>query len=132
MCFEHFVDSRHSNDPTDINYRPTLFAYKSQQPSESQTARNERLSKRNLLQQFKEQEEKETLTLKRHHDFSLFSHSYCCTYTTTTDDVSSLTENTFISNPDLPVDDVNIKILKDEGMQCDPGPLLVENMALKK
>lgn len=68
-----------------------------------------------LKQEFKEQEEKETLTLKRHHDFSLFSHSYCCTYTTTTDDVSSLTENTFISNPDLPVDDVNIKILKDEG-----------------
>lgn len=50
VCFEHFVDSRHSDDPTDINYRPTLFAYKSQQPSESQTARNERLSKRNSLQ----------------------------------------------------------------------------------
>lgn len=62
----------------------------------------------------------------------MFSHSYCCTDSTTTDDVSSLTENTFISNPDLPVDDVNIKILKDEGMQCDPDPLLVENMALKK
>uniref|UniRef100_A0A8W8IAC1 THAP-type domain-containing protein n=1 Tax=Magallana gigas TaxID=29159 RepID=A0A8W8IAC1_MAGGI len=93
VCSEHFVDSRHSDDPTDINYRTTLFAYKSQQPSESQTARNERLSKRNLLQS---------------------------------------TENTFISNPDLPVDDVNIKILKDEGMQCDPDPLLVENMALKK
>lgn len=132
VCSEHVVDSWHRDDPTDINYRPTLFAYKSQQPSESQTARNERLGKRNLLQEFKEQEEKETLTLKRHHDFSLFSHSYCCTDSTTTDDVSSLTENTFISNPDLPVDDVNIKILKDEGMQCDPDPLFVENMALKK
>lgn len=50
VCSEHFLDSLHSDDPTDINYRPTLFVYKSQQPSESQTTRNERLSKRNLLQ----------------------------------------------------------------------------------
>lgn len=50
VCSEHFVDSWHSDDPTDINYRPTLFSYKTREPSETQAAREERHSKRNLLQ----------------------------------------------------------------------------------
>ncbi|XP_062596061.1 peroxynitrite isomerase THAP4-like, partial [Saccostrea cucullata] len=50
VCSEHFVESWHSDDPADENYRLTLFKYKIKPKSKSETARNARHSKRILLQ----------------------------------------------------------------------------------
>ena len=50
ICSEHFVDGWHSDDPSDVNYRPSLFSYKEIPPSEADCARNDRRSRRNLLQ----------------------------------------------------------------------------------
>lgn len=50
ICSAHFVGGWHSDDPSDENYRPTIFAYKEKTPSESETNRENRRAKRNLLQ----------------------------------------------------------------------------------
>ncbi|XP_048737564.2 uncharacterized protein LOC125652413 [Ostrea edulis] len=126
VCSELFVDSWHSDDPTDINYRPTLFSYKTREPSETQAAREERHSKRNLLQEINETDRTERLLMQKHHDFSLYSHSY---YTSQPDCLQDINNN---NDENMILDDVDIKTLKDEGVQCDPDPLLQENLALKK
>ena len=50
ICSAHFVEGWHSDDPNDVNYRPTLFSYKEKIPSESETHRSDRHTKRNLMQ----------------------------------------------------------------------------------
>jgi hypothetical protein len=50
ICSAHFVEGWHSDDPNDVNYRPTLFSYKEKIPSESETHRSDRHTKWNLLQ----------------------------------------------------------------------------------
>ena len=37
ICSVHFVDGWHSDDPSDVNYRPTLFAYKSESITSAKT-----------------------------------------------------------------------------------------------
>ena len=50
ICSTHFVDGWHSDDPDDVNYRPTLFSYKEKFESEKELHRTDRLVKRSLLQ----------------------------------------------------------------------------------
>ena len=49
-CSTHFVDGWHSDDPDDVNYRPTLFSYKEKVESEKELHRTNRIVKRSLLQ----------------------------------------------------------------------------------
>lgn len=128
VCSEHFTGGWHSDDADDENYRPTIFKYKQKPRSDTDTAREERKCRRNLQQEINETEEKDWLMMKKHHQFSLFSHSYCALPSETEqqdDNTSSVVEN-----QDL--DDVDILTLKDQGVQCDSDPLLEENLALKK
>lgn len=69
---------------------------------------------RNLQQEINETEERDWLMMKKHHQFSLFSHSYCALPSETEqqdDNTSSVVEN-----QDL--DDVDILTLKDQGKPC--------------
>jgi hypothetical protein len=66
-------------------------------------------------QELNDQEERETRMLHQHHEFSLFSHSYCHVEPTT-EEASAAAE---ISRIDLPTDDVNITVLKDKGTKHD-------------
>lgn len=50
ICSAHFVDGWHSDDPDDVNYRPTLFSYKEKVETEKEMHRTDRLVKRSLLQ----------------------------------------------------------------------------------
>ena len=50
ICSEHFVDGWHSDDPSDVNYRPTIFSYKEKASCEADSARHDRKCRRNLLQ----------------------------------------------------------------------------------
>ncbi|XP_056012615.1 peroxynitrite isomerase THAP4-like, partial [Ostrea edulis] len=123
VCSEHFVGSWYSDDPADENYRPTLFDYKVKPHSESKTGRNDRHSKRNLLQELNEQEERETHTLQQHHRFSLFSHSYCH-IESTSEDAPPVQER--------PCMTCLLMMLEEKGMQCETDPLLTENESLKQ
>ncbi|XP_033727561.1 uncharacterized protein LOC117316886 [Pecten maximus] len=122
MCSEHFVGGWHSDESDDINYRPTIFPHKGKVPSTEESARNERCCRRKLLLEMDEAEKRERQTLHQHHQFSVFSHSYCSE--PCEDEV-----NDPVQSPSL--DDVDIKSFKDEGVQCDPDPMQQENEALK-
>ena len=50
ICSEHFVDGWHSDDPEDVNYRPTMFKYKQQDLSTDGLARENRRASRSLIQ----------------------------------------------------------------------------------
>ena len=41
ICSDHFVDNWHSDDPSDVNFAPTIFNYKLCKPSDVEKRRHE-------------------------------------------------------------------------------------------
>ncbi|KAJ8308985.1 hypothetical protein KUTeg_013859, partial [Tegillarca granosa] len=111
ICSEHFIDGWHGEEPTDNNYAPTIFAYKSATPSASQIERESRHRCRDIS---KEQLDKATQDQQREQlnkSFSLFAHSDYCTQEQEWEEAVPTTTS---------ADD------------CEPDPLLVENIALRR
>lgn len=50
VCSDHFAGGWHSDDPEDVNYRPTIFTYKEKVVTPSEKARSERVHRRNIEQ----------------------------------------------------------------------------------
>ncbi|XP_052076157.1 THAP domain-containing protein 5-like [Mytilus californianus] len=131
ICSAHFVDGWHSDDPSDVNYRPTIFSYKEKDPSVSEQDRNVRLASRNLLQTVKEQklkvQETETACLTS----SVMMHS---SYAITGPDVEmeELHEPQVYDQLDKSLSDTSMLLTSNVGSQCDTDPLLEENMLLRK
>ncbi|CAG2189626.1 unnamed protein product [Mytilus edulis] len=126
ICSAHFVDGWHSDDPSDINYRPTLFSYKEKDLSVSELDRNVRLASRNLLQTVKEQklkvQETETACLTS----SVMMHS---SYATAGPDVEmeELQEPPVYNQLDKSLSDTSMLLTSNVGSQCDTDPLLKDN-----
>ncbi|XP_062568027.1 uncharacterized protein LOC134233958 [Saccostrea cucullata] len=70
--------------------------------------------------------------MQRHHEFSLYTHSYCCLQPPDSDSQDMNNNSTFVPDETLKLDDIDIKTFNDKGVQCDPDPLLEENLALRK
>ncbi|XP_022345962.2 uncharacterized protein LOC111138337 [Crassostrea virginica] len=129
VCSEHFVGGWHSEDVEDENYRPTIFHYKEKPRSDNDIAREERKCRRNLQHEMNETETRGKLLMQQHHEFSMYSHSYCRMPSELDAENNNKSAST---SDDVDVDDVDIKTWKDQGVQCDPDPLLKENLALRK
>lgn len=123
ICSEHFEFGWHSDDPDDANYAPTIFSYKEKTVDHE---REERVSRRNLQKEFEESKDRAREQENRSLSFSVFAHSY-----------SKDKEEEMISDLAAPMteieDDVEtgVRLTRDIGVQCDPDPLLQENMRLK-
>ncbi|XP_071148569.1 uncharacterized protein [Mytilus edulis] len=131
ICSAHFVDGWHSDDPSDMNYRPTIFSYKEKDPSVSELDRNVRLASRNLLQNVKEQKLKVQQTEKACLSSSVMMHS---SYATAGQDVEmeELQEPPVYNQLDKSLSDTSMLLTSSVGSQCDTDPLLQENMVLRK
>uniref|UniRef100_A0A8W8JS03 Transposase Helix-turn-helix domain-containing protein n=1 Tax=Magallana gigas TaxID=29159 RepID=A0A8W8JS03_MAGGI len=111
------------DDPADENYVPTIFSYK-EKPVNAE--RENRAARRNIQKDFKDAECKQKEQEKRQLSFSTFIHS---SYTKSRDEEpSSDTEGLVIEPDDV---DIGVRHTRDAGVQCDPDPLLLENLALK-
>ncbi|XP_062602320.1 uncharacterized protein LOC134264038 [Saccostrea cucullata] len=121
VCSAHFQGGWHSDDPGDINFRPTIFSYKEKIPNEREKARNQRLDRRNIIQEMAEAENTSKKILQKHQAFSLMVNDYCLPPTAEGDNKS----NDNISN-DINLDDTDIKSFSDQGVQTDPDPVHLE------
>ncbi|XP_061195756.1 uncharacterized protein LOC133203982 [Saccostrea echinata] len=111
--------TRHSDDPEDTNYVPTLFSYKEKAVD---VKRVERMTKRNL-----QRREREEALEKKSVSFSLYAHSYCKD-DEEIDSLCSATGSILEEEEDV---DTGVKLTRDIGVQCDPDPLLLENRKLQ-
>ncbi|XP_062582669.1 uncharacterized protein LOC134244415 [Saccostrea cucullata] len=55
-----------------------------------------------------------------------------CNLHTQSDSQDMNNNSTFVPDETLKFDDIDIKTFNDKGVQCDPDPLLEENLALRK
>uniref|UniRef100_K1QTH9 Uncharacterized protein n=1 Tax=Magallana gigas TaxID=29159 RepID=K1QTH9_MAGGI len=118
-----FIFGWHSDDPADENNVPTIFSYKEKLVN---AERENRAARRNIQKDLREAECKQKEQKNRQLSFSTFIHS---SYTKSRDEEpSSDTEGLVIEPDDV---DIGVRHTRDEGVQCDPDPLLLENLALK-
>ncbi|XP_062610693.1 uncharacterized protein LOC134272484 [Saccostrea cucullata] len=122
VCSEHFVSGWHSDDPSDENYGSTIFLYK-EKPVDAE--RQSRAARRNIQKDFREAEYRQKEREGKQLSFSLFSHS---SYARSEKEEGQDPEREEAEQDDV---DIGVKHTRDMGVQCDPDPLLQENMALK-
>ncbi|XP_062578126.1 peroxynitrite isomerase THAP4-like, partial [Saccostrea cucullata] len=100
ICSEHFVGGWHSDEVEDENYRPTIFTYKEKPQTDSDEINEAEARDRRLMQQ--------------HHEFSLYTHSYCCLQPPESDSQDMNNNSTFVPDETLKLDDIDIKTFNDK------------------
>ncbi|XP_021377583.1 THAP domain-containing protein 5-like isoform X2 [Mizuhopecten yessoensis] len=124
ICSTHFEGGWHSYDYEDVNYRPTIFHYKEKRSTPTEKAREQRVSKRKLEQEFMEAEKAKKYTEDQHKMFSVFTHSYC--------EVSSPEHAETAHMEFETTDDSDIISFQDNECQTEPLELIEENKILKE
>ncbi|XP_076071975.1 uncharacterized protein LOC143043658 [Mytilus galloprovincialis] len=126
ICSLHFVDGWHSDDPDDINYVPTIFIYKEKTLSTKQKARETRTVSRQETKNLLAEEQLQRCIDQTNRDSAILDHSY----STVEPEVEiSVDHNAMDVEDDIELPYVQARTI---GFQCDPDPLLMENLLLRK
>ncbi|XP_069125298.1 uncharacterized protein [Argopecten irradians] len=128
ICSEHFDGGWHSDDPEDVNYRPTLFSYKQSTASDLEQARASRLLRRRKEQEILEAEKANKDLLQRRHRFSVMSNDYSLPPEAAVEDIDVVETDMEIDGEGR--DDTNVKSVKEAGMQTDVDPVFSEREKL--
>uniref|UniRef100_A0A8W8JM12 Uncharacterized protein n=1 Tax=Magallana gigas TaxID=29159 RepID=A0A8W8JM12_MAGGI len=113
----------HNDDQADENYVPTILSYK-EKPVNAE--RENRAARRNIQKDFREAECKQEEEEERQLSFSTFINS---SYNNSRDEEPSSKTEGLVIEPDEV--DIGVRHTRYAGVQCDPDPLLLENLALK-